>query len=281
MHLPGMGRFKVSEVPNLPAVGPPRITPSAERARVTTDQRQDANGAAIATSKTSPLGLDPVAYFRPTPAAPLVWRRSQLESVRFTVVYVAEAQRFSERLRLPNTTPWPIFLNGLAAASTSVAPRYIPGRTDGFRLEDGAWRFSLVDNRDVVEGRWRPLTRILFYQAMISELLKPDSPWLYAQVWHVAQLDRAAQSQPQTLPSSSPAPTPPALGPAQTQPRSQAAATPSTPINIIDGRTSFERRSFLVQWLDGRSDSWINEEDLEGHQPLIDGYLRNLEEDRP
>lgn len=280
-YLPGMGRFKLSEVPNLPAVGLSWITRSAERIRITTDQRQGVDGVTLATSGTRPLHIEPVAQSHPTPAIPLITRPAQRGSVRFTVVYVAEAQNFSETLHLPHTTPWPSFLNELAAASTSVAPRYIPGRTDGFWLEDGAWRFSLVDNRGVVEGRWRPLTRILFYQAMISELLKPDSPWTHAQVWHEIQTDATVRPEPQTIPSSPPAQTQPDLVPAQNQPRSQAAVIPNTPINIIDVRTSFGRRSFLVQWLDGRPDSWVSEEDLEDHQILIDGYLRNLDGDRP
>lgn len=281
VHLPGMGRFKLSEVPNLPAVGPPRITTSAERVRVTMDQRQEANRAAITTSETRPLRQEPVARSHMTPAAPLVMGPSQRGPVRFTVVYVAEAQNFSETLHLPNTTPWPSFLSELAAASTSVAPRYIPGRTDGFWLEDGAWRFSLVDNRDVVEGRWRPLTRILSYQAMISELLKPNSPWTHAQIWHEIQSDETVRPQPQTLPASPPAPSQPALVPAQTQPRPQRPPSSNTPINVIDGRTSFGRRFFLVQWLEGGPDSWVAEEDLDGHQTLIDGYLRNRDGDRP
>lgn len=36
-----------------------------------------------------------------------------------------------------------------------------------------------------------------------------------------------------------------------------------------------------MQWLDGRPDSQANEEDLEGHETLIDGYLRNLDVNRP
>ena len=198
-RLPEEGRFRLRGVPDVPAPGAPRFTPSMESTMgilgplPTTEQGREPNGIAIATPETRALLPEPVPNPRPTPSAPLARRTSQHGSVRFTVVYVAEAQNFSRTLHLPNTTPWPSFLDELAVASTPVAQRYISGTSDGFRLGDGAWRFSLVDNRGEVEGRWRPLSRILFYQAMISELLKPDSPWKHAQVWHVSQSSTGSQ----------------------------------------------------------------------------------------
>ena len=193
-HPPGVGRFRLSEVPDGPAPEPPQSTPLIESMMGTlgpqpmTEQGQEANRVALVTPETRQELPEPVLDSRSTPSAALVRRISWHGPVRFTVVYVAEAQNFSRTLHLPNITPWPSFLHQLAVVSTPVAQRYIFGRSDGFRLGDGAWRFSLVDNRGVVEGRWRPLTRILFYQAMISELLKPDSPWKHAQVWHVSQV---------------------------------------------------------------------------------------------
>ena len=193
-RLPGTSRFRLSDVPDLPASRPLQFTPSTESMmdtldpQPTTEQEEEADRVAAANHATRPLLQEPVTNTPSATSTAFVIRPSQHSPVHFTIVYVAEAQNFSRMLRLLNTTPWPRFLNELAAASTSVAQRYISGRSDGFGLNDGAWRFSLVDNQGVVEGRWRPLTRILFYQAMISELLKPDSPWKHAQVWHVSQI---------------------------------------------------------------------------------------------
>lgn len=192
-HLPGTSRFRLSDIPDLPASGGLQFTQSIESMmdtlgpRPTTEQAEEADKVAPATPATRPLLQEPVINTPSATSISLAVRPSEHGPVRFTIVYVAEAQNFSRMLRLPNTTPWPRFLNELAAVSMSVAQQYIPERSDGFRLNDGAWRFSLADNQGV-EGRWRPLTRILFYQAMISELLKPDTPWKHAQVWHVSQI---------------------------------------------------------------------------------------------
>ena len=192
---PGESRFRLSGVLNRPPIGPPRSTPSMDsmmgmfNVRTMLKQGQEVGRVtATATGTQGPSFSGQVVEAHTTPSAPLAIQTFDGAHSCFTVVYEAPAQRFSRRLDLPNTTPWSSYLGQMETISTPVASLYLSGRSTGFRLEDGAWHYSLVDSAGLIEARVRRLTSNLFYQAMISELLRPNSPWKHAHVWNVGQV---------------------------------------------------------------------------------------------
>lgn len=103
----------------------------------------------------------------------------------FVVLYECQEARVEQRLEVPTTTPWQSFTALLGGASAPVAEAYIAGRTTGFTLEDGPWRYAFVNQRGVREDRWRILTSNLLYQAMISELMTYSVLWTHVLVCHV------------------------------------------------------------------------------------------------
>lgn len=107
------------------------------------------------------------------------------EARKFIVVYECQKAGVEQRLEVPTTTPWQSFTALLGGASAPVAEAYIAGRTTGFTLEDGPWRYALVNQRGVREDRWRILTSNLLYQAMISELMTYSVLWRHVLVCHV------------------------------------------------------------------------------------------------
>lgn len=104
---------------------------------------------------------------------------------KFVVIFESQAAQIQQRLEVPTSTLWPSFVVLLQGASAPVAGTYIAGRRTGFTLDDGPWKYALVDHQGVREDRWRPLTSNLFYQAMISELMTHSAVWRHVLVCHV------------------------------------------------------------------------------------------------
>ncbi|MCJ1362886.1 hypothetical protein MMC16_001992 [Acarospora aff. strigata] len=111
----------------------------------------------------------------------------------FATVYESREVRVHQRLEIPTNTPWVNFTALMEAVSAPVAGAYIPGRTTGFTLADGAWRYALVDREGVRDDRWRPLTSNLCYQAMISELMARSVIWRHALLRHDTQTSSSNQ----------------------------------------------------------------------------------------
>lgn len=104
----------------------------------------------------------------------------------FAIVFEAKGHHFTQRLLIPSTETFPQFLQRMANASARVAGKYILGRTTGFQESDeGGWKYSLVNRKTGMETPGGGLRSTLFYQAMISQLLKAKSEFNYALVWHV------------------------------------------------------------------------------------------------
>ncbi len=105
---------------------------------------------------------------------------------KFVVIYESQEMQVQQRLEVPTGTSWESFTALLQGASAPVAGAYIPGRSTGFTLEDGPWKYALVDRDFVRVDRWRVLTSNLLYRAMISELMTHSAIWSHALVCHVS-----------------------------------------------------------------------------------------------
>lgn len=105
---------------------------------------------------------------------------------KFFVIFESLEAEIQQRLEVPTSTPWPSFIALLQGASAPVAGEYIPGRKTGFTLEDGPWKYALVNREFIREDRWRVLTSNLLYQAMISELMIHSATWRHVLVCHVS-----------------------------------------------------------------------------------------------
>lgn len=105
---------------------------------------------------------------------------------KFVVIFESLEAEIQQRLEVPTSTPWPSFIALLQGASAPVAGEYIPGRKTGFTLEDGPWKYALVNREFIREDRWRVLTSNLLYQAMISELMIHSATWRHVLVCHVS-----------------------------------------------------------------------------------------------
>ena len=106
----------------------------------------------------------------------------------YTVVF--EARDVNQRMQFASNTPFQAFLQRLEMVSASVAST-ISGRSTGFTLADGPWWYSLVNRQHVKETVRKPLTSMLFYQAMVSELLRVPTPWILAVVSHVSIITKS------------------------------------------------------------------------------------------
>ena len=110
---------------------------------------------------------------------------------RFSIQYEAKGYNATQRFLIPSTEIYAAFLTRMAEASAAIANFFILGRTTGFTKDDGAWRYSLVDQKGR-EQQGEALTSNILYQAMISELLKVTKEWKYALIWHVSSVPTAS-----------------------------------------------------------------------------------------
>ncbi|MCJ1231459.1 hypothetical protein MMC12_008136 [Toensbergia leucococca] len=120
----------------------------------------------------------------------------------YTVVF--EARDVNQRMQFASNTPFQAFLQRLEMVSASVAST-ISGRSTGFTLADGPWWYSLVNRQHVKETVRKPLTSMLFYQAMVSELLRVPTPWILAVVSHELQTSRVVAGESIPQPQARPA----------------------------------------------------------------------------
>ena len=135
----------------------------------------------LATVMTGPYGPTQRAVTVTMPMAPP-------SANRFTIVFNARDITGATSMTVPVNEPFAAFLDRLRALSVPVAGRYLQGRTNGFTLADGAWRYSLVDF-DGNQADGRRLDSNLYYLTMVSELRRSGSPYAYALVWNVSQAE--------------------------------------------------------------------------------------------
>lgn len=102
----------------------------------------------------------------------------------FTVISEATAQNESISMKVPHNEQFHDFMERMRQASIPVAGEYMSGRTTGFTLADGPWRYALVDKKRLRDVG-KDLTSKLLYLAMVSELVKAWTPWDHVVVWHV------------------------------------------------------------------------------------------------
>lgn len=104
----------------------------------------------------------------------------------FRVVYESKGYHETQRFEVPSTESYEAFLDRMAHVSTPVAGSFIAGRVSGFTKDDGPWRYALASRNLGTEQAGAELSGNIMYQAMISELLKANSPWKWAILWHVS-----------------------------------------------------------------------------------------------
>lgn len=103
----------------------------------------------------------------------------------FTVIFEGTAQDASASMKVPHNEQFDDFIERMRQASIPIAGEYISGRITGFTLEDGPWRYVLVDKKRM-RGVKNELTSKLLYLAMVSELVKAWTPWDHVVIWHVS-----------------------------------------------------------------------------------------------
>lgn len=135
------------------------------------------------------IGVPPIPPYLPPPK-PKQNRKPQQnlgQTTRsFKVIYEAKGYHETQRFRVPSTESYVTFLDRMAQVSTPVAGSFITGRNTGFTKDDGSWKYSLVSKKLNTEGPGGELTSNIIYQAMISDLVKANSPWSWVNVWHVS-----------------------------------------------------------------------------------------------
>jgi len=105
----------------------------------------------------------------------------------FTLIFEGTAQNASASMKVPHNEQFDDFMERMRQASIPIAGAYISGRTTGFTLADGPWRYALVDKKRM-RGVRNELTSKLLYLAMVSELVKVWTPWDHVVIWHVSGL---------------------------------------------------------------------------------------------
>ncbi|KAL8831431.1 MAG: hypothetical protein Q9191_000875 [Dirinaria sp. TL-2023a] len=224
----------------------------------------------------------------------------QTSASRFTIVFDTRDMANAESMTVPVKEPFAPFMDRLKVLSAPVVGRYLQGRTDGFTLADGAWRYALVDFNGNQEA-CRRLDSNLFYLAMMSELRRGGSPYAYALIWNDAQ-DAPMLSLEGTTTTTSPPGTyqPPtqqlhshdqpsisshdvdeapylaSVAPVQ-QPLSPLLQGPGqarTPTGILQRREENGNVFYRVNFLEGGPCRWMPIEELQilGHQAMIDGW---------